>query len=395
MKIAVIDPSLFTIPYDDALCDALAAQGCRPRLYGRRLRAGESRSGTTPLDPFFYGLVERLDGRLPRRAFRVLKGGEHAVDMLRLHRRLAALRPDIIHFQWAPLPIIDRIAVAHLRRVAPVLLTVHDTTPFNGSPNEAVQALGATSIFTAFDHLVVHTEAGKRQLAAHGLAAAQISVIPHGALHLPGGNPPLPSAEVGETVILAFGKIKPYKGTDLLIEAFAGLPEPLRARARPLGIADRIEWDLRYLRDAEIGGVIAAADILAFPYRQIDASGVLMAALSYGKPIVASAMGAFAELLRDGVHGRLVPPGDTKALGDALAELIADPPRRAAMGEAVRSIAGVVPDWPEIGRRTLALYESLLARRDAARGAALSYGRKYPRSGRYRPRRDSSPTVPR
>src|SRR5262249_19220831 len=153
-----IDPSLFTIPYDDALCDALAGLGCRPILYGRRLRGSETRSGIVPLEPFFYRVVERRRIPLPLRAFRMLKGLEHANDMLRLRRRLAVARPDIIHFQWAPLPVIDRRVIPAFRRIAPVVLTVHDTTPFNGSPNAALQEIDALSIFAGFDHLIVHTE---------------------------------------------------------------------------------------------------------------------------------------------------------------------------------------------------------------------------------------------
>jgi glycosyltransferase involved in cell wall biosynthesis len=394
MRIAVIDPSLFTIPYDDALCDALALRGGVATLFGRRLRAGETRSGTAPLEPFFYRAVERRSVGLPLRAFRMAKGVEHAIDMVRLSRRLARERPEIIHFQWAPLPVVDRRFIAALRRIAPVVLTVHDTTPFNGSPNEALQGIGATSIYAAFDHLIVHTEAGRAQLVAHGIDPRAISVIAHGPLDLPtapSGAPYPWAAEVGpggERAILAFGKIKPYKGIDLLIEAFARLPEtlragaklrivgepfmplePLQARARELGVADRITWELRYVRDDEIGGIIGAADILAFPYRQIDASGVLMVALRYGKPIIASGIGAFAELLRDGEHGRLVPPENVPALRDALAELLADPVRAAAMGEKVRGIAGGIPNWPEIADATLALYRRLIARTPSALAA--------------------------
>jgi glycosyltransferase involved in cell wall biosynthesis len=385
VKIALIDPSLFTIPYDEALGGALTELGCSVRLYGRRLRPSEHHAGVVPLEPFFYRAAERLGPPLPRRAIRIAKGAEHALDMLRLRRRLAAERPKVIHFQWAPLPIVDRFAVRALRRLAPVVLTVHDTTPFNGSPNEAVQAIGADSIFAAFDHLIVHTEAGKRLLSARGLPAGRISVIAHGTLRLPEGGSPRGTGTGGEQVILAFGKIKPYKGIDLLIEAFAALPpalraavrlrivgepfmpiEPLQRQAAARGVAERIDWDLRYVHDEEIGGIVAAADILAFPYRQIDASGVLMAALPYGKPIVASAMGAFAELLRDGVHGRLVAPGDVAALTAALAGLIAEPARARAMGEAVRDIAELVPGWREIGERTVALYARLAAAAPAA-----------------------------
>jgi glycosyltransferase involved in cell wall biosynthesis len=381
MKVAVIDPSLFTIPYDCALCDALAAAGCEVLFFGRPMRQGEMMAGAVELRPFFYKLTERCRGALPLGAFRLAKGVEHAVDMMRLQRDLRAARPHIIHFQWAPLPALDRRLVGAFRRIAPVVLTVHDTTPFNGSPNSQLQQLGALAVFDAFDHLIVHTEQGKRQLAAHGVAESRITVVPHGVLTL---KQPASAgaAQTGERVVLLFGKIKPYKGTDLLIEAFAQLPDALRrtarlrivgepffpldglmARAAELGIADRVDWRLGYVGDDEIGGIIGGADILAFPYRDIDASGVLMASFPYGKPIVATAIGAFRELLRDGEHGRLVPPENPRALAEALASLLDSPEEAAAMGARVKALAAGIPGWDEIARRTIAVYAGLGAGR--------------------------------
>jgi glycosyltransferase involved in cell wall biosynthesis len=236
-------------------------------------------------------------------------------------------------------------------------------------------------VFAAFDRLIVHTAAGKARLTALGIPPQRVAVIPHGLLPLPRSVRSAP-AKTGAPTILLFGKIKPYKGLDLLVEAFGRLPAALRQRARlrivgepqvavapvearaaALGIADRIDWDLRYVADAEIAGIIEAADILAFPYRDIEASGVLMAALAHGKPIVASALGAFAELLRDGEHGRLVPPGDADALAAALGDLLGNPGRAARMGERVAALAAEVPDWRRIAGTTIALYEELLRER--------------------------------
>jgi glycosyltransferase involved in cell wall biosynthesis len=242
--------------------------------------------------------------------------------------------------------------------------------------------MGARDVFAAFDRLIVHTAAGKARLTALGIPPQRVAVIPHGVLPLP---PAMHKPErAAAPTILLFGKIKPYKGLDVLVEAFGRLPPALRQRARlrvvgepqvamapvearaaALGIADRIDWDLRYVADAEIGGIIDAADILAFPYRDIEASGVLMAALAHGKPIVASALGAFAELLRDGEHGRLVPPGDADALAGALGDLLGDPERAACMGENVAALAADVPDWRRIAAITVALYEEVLGERRA------------------------------
>jgi hypothetical protein len=161
MKLAVIDPSLFTIPYDAALCDALVDAGAELRLYGRGFRDGESMPGRTRVIPHFYAASERLRSALPLKAVRLLKGVEHTADMLRLKRLLAADRPDVIHFQWAPLPAVDKRLMASFSAIAPTVLTVHDTTPFNGSPNSSLQQMGALAVFGAFDQLIVHTEAGR------------------------------------------------------------------------------------------------------------------------------------------------------------------------------------------------------------------------------------------
>ena len=281
--------------------------------------------------------------------------------------------------------VIDKRLVGAFRRIAPVVLTVHDTTPFNGSPNSQLQAMGALAIFAGFDHLIVHTEQGRAQLVARGIPSSKVSVIPHGVIALPPAAATANSNERPDRTILLFGKIKPYKGADVLIEAFARVPEalrggarlrivgepfidlePLKARAAELGISGRVDWEPRYIGDDEIGRLLSAADILAFPYRDIDASGVLMASFPYGKPIVASAIGAFRELLKDGEHGRLVPSNDPDALASALAELLADPAKAAAMGERVRAIASGIPRWDEIARRTIEVYRGLIHHRAAA-----------------------------
>ena len=165
--------------------------------------------------------------------------------MLWLRRSLLKLRPDIIHFQWLPLPVVDRPFLAGLRRIAPLVLTVHDTNPFNGDPSSGLQGLGAAKVFGAFDRLIVHTARGRERLIQHGADPARVIVTPHGPL----GKPvPAPVSDTMNGVItfLMFGKIKPYKGIPLLIEAFSQLPGPLRAQAR-LRVVGKPYMDLEAL----------------------------------------------------------------------------------------------------------------------------------------------------
>ena len=60
------------------------------------------------------------------------------------------------------------------------------------------------------------------------------------------------------------------------------------------------------------------------PYRHIGQSGVLMTVINYGEPIVASRLGGFEEIIKDGIHGKLVTPEDPKDLALALTQILND-----------------------------------------------------------------------
>ena len=186
-------------------------------------------------------------------------------------------------------------------------------------------------------------------------------------------------------------RIKAYKGVDVMIEALGRLSAPLRARcqvlvvgepmisveplmrrAEALGVADSIVWKLGYASEDDMGKVFCQADIFAFPYREIDTSGVLMSCLPYGKPIIASGIGAFQKLLRNGTHGRIVPPDDPIALAEAIETLLADPELLRSCGRNVGLLSTQIPSWDVIAERTSALYEALVRARENAVGAPMT-----------------------
>jgi hypothetical protein len=128
-RVTVVDPSLFTLPYDEALVRALLAAGLGAELVGRPPRPGE----TPPSVPFRAHCYRRFDSA-PRRlgaAGALLKAGEHLGDAL----RLASTAAGLMHVQWLAFPLADALALRLARRRGPVVVTVHDTTPFNGSPS--------------------------------------------------------------------------------------------------------------------------------------------------------------------------------------------------------------------------------------------------------------------
>src|ERR1700712_4371484 len=116
MKVALIDPSLFTWPYDAALALGLSSVGHQVTVFGKPLVAADAGPAHALLAPHFYrSLAQPFAQRLPRPVFMGLKGGSHILAMQRLVSELRALKPDVIHFQWTPLPAVDRWFLPALR----------------------------------------------------------------------------------------------------------------------------------------------------------------------------------------------------------------------------------------------------------------------------------------
>ena len=143
MRIALIDPSLFTWPYDFALADGLEAVGQEVAIFGKALGGPTDPAGDRTV-PF---RVE--DGLRSRISLATLRPDRAA----RGPRQSGALRAwgcDVAHFQWTPLPVVDRWFLPALRNLMPIVLTVHDSAPFNDAPGSSIQRLGASVIGVSY-----------------------------------------------------------------------------------------------------------------------------------------------------------------------------------------------------------------------------------------------------
>ncbi|MGI4945594.1 MAG: glycosyltransferase family 4 protein [Janthinobacterium lividum] len=372
----MVDPSLFTLPYDRALISALGRAGHDVTLFGRRPGPDDNGAEGISLAPHFYRVSEsQAARRLPTPVRLGLKGFDHAASMLLLLRRLRRERPDVIHFQWLPLPLVDGRLLRLFRKIAPLVLTVHDTNPFNGDPSASLQQRGFFRSLNEFDRLIVHTAQGRERLCSAGVPANRVLVLPHGMLLDP--PPYVDDPMTGSVTFLLFGKVKPYKGLDLLIEAFASLDTllrrdariwvvgkpymdmaPLKALAERLGVADQLVIEPRFVGDDEVAGLFAPGTVAVFPYREIEASGVLSIALACGRPVIASNLGNFAETITDGVQGHLVPPGDVPALAAAMAHVLSDRDFAASCSRQARALVDAVPSWDGIAALTADAYRS-------------------------------------
>jgi glycosyltransferase involved in cell wall biosynthesis len=373
VRVHVVDPSAYTPPYDHALCRALGLAGAEVELFTSRFAYGS----VAPAEGYerhelFYPLARFAPGSHAQRAAKL---AEHVPDMLRYRR--AAGGADVVHFQWLPVQYLD----GHLlpRRRTPsgarrgLVLTAHDVLPREPRPG---QLAAQRRLYDRFDAVVVHSEHGRARLVGElGVDPDRVRVIPHGVFaHL--ADAPSPPAAGGRApfqtekpVVLCFGLMRPYKGIDVLLEAWrgidgaelwiAGMPRmdisPLLAAAPP-----NVRFVPRFVSDSELPAYFRRADLVVLPYREIDQSGVLFTALAFGKPLLLSDVGGFPEVASTGA-ARVVPAGDPAALREALRTLLGDPAALAELSSRAKEAAEGRYSWGEIARQTLDLYRSLAA----------------------------------
>ncbi|HEY8810133.1 MAG TPA: glycosyltransferase family 4 protein [Solirubrobacterales bacterium] len=367
IRVQLVDPSAFTPPYDRALAAALARGGAEVELLTSHFLYGPvpEAEGYRVRECFYRRTASRGLDAPARRAFKL---AEHLPDMLRFRRQADA---DVIHYQWLTVPALDTMLLPPHR---PRLMTAHYVLPPRSSRR---QLAGARRTFAAMDAVVAHSEHGARRLREQvGLDPSRIRVIHHGAFdyltRLP-EEKPLPAELEGAEgpVILFFGLLRPYKGLDTLLQAFrqvrgaelwiVGNPRMDLAPLRDLAseAPGRVRFLTRFVEDAEIPAIMRRADIVVLPYRDAEHSGVLYAALAFGKPLVLSAVGGFPEVAEEGA-AQLVPPEDPAALAATLSELVADEAARTQLGEAATAIASSSYSWDQAAHQTLALYRELL-----------------------------------
>jgi glycosyltransferase involved in cell wall biosynthesis len=364
VKVHVVDPSAYTPAYDHALCAALARGGVDVELHTTRFPYGElpDPAGYLRCEDF-YAWAPGRPGSGSRRAAKL---AGHVPGML-AYRRLAS-GADVVHFQWLAVPQLDRLL---LPRGRPLVLTAHDVLPREGSP---AHRDAQRRSFERFDALIAHSEHGRERLLALGVAPQRVRVIPHGAFAhlaaLPAAPLPPELPDPGSRhVVLCFGLLRPYKGLDVLVDAWreigdaelwiVGRPRfdvaSLRARSPAT-----VRWVPRYVTELELAACLRRAEIVVAPYREIEQSGVVATALAFGSPLILSDVGGFREVAAAGA-ARLVPPGDAAALRGTLRDLLADAPARAQLAGAARALAAGEWSWDRVAGRTRSLYEELLS----------------------------------
>ena len=297
------------------------------RMYPRFLYPGESDRGEGAfpddlevlpildgLDPLSFrhaaGAAAARGARLAAAAFWTSVFAPHLALFLSAHRAEA---PDAV-----------RLLLCHN-------LADHEA----GTPRRAL----ARAALRRADVLAVQN-AGDLATARREVPEARAVLVPHPSEPAP----VVPRAEArlrlglpdGATVFLFSGLLRPYKGWDLLLAAFAevrrvlpgallvlagepwGDAKELAARPAPEGV----RLFLRFLPAEERGLLFDACDAVVCPYRHATGSGIAADAVAHGRPVIGSNVPGLAVAVEEGVSGLLVPPGDADALSAAMLRFV-------------------------------------------------------------------------
>lgn len=147
--------------------------------------------------------------------------------------------------------------------------------------------------------------------------------------------------------VLFFGSAHPHKGLDYLVQAMPIITrqvpdarivisiqgEFLDHCRRMVPVSSRFEVHEGFVTGDVAAGFFERACLVALPYVSASTSGVLMDALTFGKPVVASSVGCLPEYVKDGVTGLLVPPSDVGKLAEAIVRLLSNNALRQRMGK--------------------------------------------------------------
>jgi len=314
---------------------------------------------------------------------------------LRLMFYAATTSAEIFHILWNyRIPVFDRtLLLLYLKILGKrVVFTAHNIN--------AAERDGADSLLNRFtlgfqyrnvDHIFVHTELMKQQLMEIFRVREQnISVIPFGTYDMV-PQTALTSAEAKkrlglkqeEKAILFFGRIAPYKGIDLLVDAFLRIApknpsyrlviagEPMRdaeaqwkevqAAIEQSAVSERVVQHTKFIRDDEIELYFKAADVLVLPYTQIFQSGVLFMSYSFGLPVIGTDVGSFAHDIIEGETGFVCRSADSEDLARVIeayfsSDLFRELDEKRAR---IKDFIQASHSWEKAGRKTVEVYGRL------------------------------------
>jgi len=340
-------------------------------------------------------ITKKGDQLFSQRAVYPLLDNSNPSSYLRAYTLVKNYEADIVHVQddtffftpWLPL-LVRKINI-------PVVVTAHEVLidgaggffrRLYANQNRLVEPFVTyflldygKRLYQNTQRIIVHNAMLKARLVScYKVPSAKITVIPHGSnVHVS-----VKQDYSRQNDLLFFGSVTPHKGLELLVEAFEEIyrEEPhvtltIIGRLPPL---TKRKWYAKFIKrvkkseakkNIQVKGFVKCEDLeksfpgfdmLILPYCDVSHSGVAAFASAYGLPIIATKVGGFPYQIRNRENGLLVNPDSSKAIAQAVLQLLNNQEMRGKLGKSARMYAEKCLSWEMIAEQHLKLYEEVL-----------------------------------
>ena len=274
-----------------------------------------------------------------------------------LLRAIATARYDIVHIQGYSYLFFLFVPLIMLKK-KPIYWTIHDVDfrPTNSGIRGKLESLQVRLLCqngwlaTKVNAIIVHGAKLRDKLISRGLSGSKVFVIPHFDYRY---LLPLPSqSDINNSYreyVLLFGKIKPYKGVEVLLDASRIVRKKVGKKFKVMiagkGNASYLNTLVRnddleyihlrngYIPDLQIPELFRNAKFLVLPYVEASQSGVVSLAYTFSKPVIVSNVGSIAEYVDHRVTGLIFESRNTRQLANYIEELVESNDRCIEMGK--------------------------------------------------------------
>jgi glycosyltransferase involved in cell wall biosynthesis len=299
---------------------------------------------------------------------------------------LRRTKPDIAIN--AMLSYWDVFFVRRLQQLGiPVVTIIHDATTHPGDNFPLVQS-AQRRIVDASDAVITLTDYVAGRLRAQPRwHATPLSIIPHpcfeyGELQLVPPSPPAPAAKRPLRLLLA-GRIKAYKGLEVLSDALDHLP-PGKVSVRIAGPSDNgagmkamtqkhdVDLQLGWCTDAQFFANVDWADVLVLPYIEASQSGVIPLAYSRARPVIVTPVGGLPEQVAHQESGLIADNTSGRAVAAAIMRMIEQPALLQTCSQGALRLAQQSLSWHQIAPRFAEALRGIVETRTSARAPMAS-----------------------
>jgi len=296
-------------------------------------------------------------------------------------RQLALLtekiNPDLLYFDDVSLRLaISSLFLPHI----PCAVGVHDPFPHSGE-NDWRTVVARKLIYKNANHFILHNEFQKKDfIKKFHIPSDTVKTFQLGVYDVyPLFTPTTDKCETAKDNILFFGRISPYKGLEVFLDAarraseqlehatFTIVGKPIHGYRFPklpdLANGCRFEVRLEHVSAADMGAYFRNTACVVCPYLDATQSGVVLTAYAFNKPVIATRTGGLPEYVHQEETGLLVDPNDPIQLSNAMLRIFQDGNLRARLKLGVLDIGNRLLNWDTIASDYNVLFKALAQNR--------------------------------